>query len=190
MSVSVLMKRAGEALADAVEAALERLGQRDAVFVCGGGNNGGDGFVAAELLRKRGYDVAIVCLADHFSEGCAEAKATYGGEILARIPRRIYSVTVDCLFGTGLSRPVDRENADLVSFINSGRYVIACDIPTGLSDGGIAFSPCVKAKETVCMGQLKTALILSDGADLSGKSPSRTSAFPRKTVRKFGKIET
>ncbi len=167
--VAVLMERAGHSLASAVKEALARLGQRDAVFVCGGGNNGGDGFVAAERLREEGYEVAAVCLAETFSDACLAAKMAYGGEILQRIPRRVYSVTVDCLFGTGLSRPPEGKNADLVHFINSGRYVIACDIPTGLAEGGIAFSPCVRADETVCMGQLKTALILSDGADTAGK---------------------
>lgn len=167
--VSALMERAGRSLASAVREALIRLGQRDAVFVCGGGNNGGDGFAAAECLRKEGYEVAVLCLAERVSDACRTAKMAYGGEILKRVPRRVYSVTVDCLFGTGLSRPPEGENADLVQFINSGRYVIACDVPTGLAEGGVALSPCVRADETVCMGQLKTALILSDGADVAGK---------------------
>lgn len=167
--VSVLMQRAGNALAEAVKNALSRLGQRDAVFVCGGGNNGGDGFVAAEVLRRDNFEVSVLCLAEHFSEASVAAKMAYRGEIFQKIPRRVYSVTVDCLFGTGLSRPVEGKNADLVNFINSGKYVIACDLPTGLFEGGIAHAPCVKADETVSMGQLKSALILSDGADVAGK---------------------
>lgn len=167
--VSVLMQRAGTALAEAVKYALCRLGQRDVVFVCGGGNNGGDGFVAAEILRGENFEVFVLCLATHFSEASSVAKSAYKGEIFQKIPRRIFSVTVDCLFGTGLSRPVDGENADLVNFINSGRYIVACDLPTGLFEGGITHAPCVKADETVSMGQLKSALILSDGADVAGR---------------------
>ncbi len=168
-AVLALMQRAGKALAEAVKAALGRLGQNDAIFVCGGGNNGGDGFTAAELLRAEGNEIAVLCLAERFSESCKAVKDAYQGELFRMIPRRIYSVTVDCLFGTGLTRAPEDENADLVNFINSGRYVIACDLPSGLTEGGIAFSPCVKADETLCLGQLKTALILSDGADMAGR---------------------
>ena len=86
------------------------------------------------------------------------------------MPRRRYAVVVDCLFGTGLSRPAEGENAALIGWMNAcGAYVIACDIPSGLSSGGIALGPCVCADETVTMGQLKECLILSDGADNAGK---------------------
>ena len=54
-----LMERAGTALADAVEAAMARLGVSDALFVCGGGNNGGDGFVAARILLERGKEAPV-----------------------------------------------------------------------------------------------------------------------------------
>ncbi len=164
-----LMRRAGRALADAVEEALRRLHASDAVLVCGGGNNGGDGFIAAELLRERGYDICVLCLAERLSPDCAAAKSAYKGEILQRIPRRVYSVAVDCLFGTGLSRPVEGTDRDLVQFINSARYIVACDLPTGLMEGGIASDPCVMADETVSMGQLKSTLILADGTDCAGK---------------------
>lgn len=167
-NAATLMERAGSALAGKVKAAMERLGVRDAIFVCGGGNNGGDGFVAAEELLKEGFDVAVLCLAERFSGDCKAAKEKYRGEILGRIPRRKYAVAVDCLFGTGLTRPIEGENAALVEFISHADHVIACDIPSGLTDGGIASEICVKADETVCMGQLKTALLLADGADMGG----------------------
>lgn len=164
-----LMERAGEALADAVRAALSRARGGDALFVCGGGNNGGDGFVAARILHEAGEDVAVLCTAKAFSSDCAAVKAKYKGELLCRIPRRRYAVIVDCLFGTGLSRAIEGEDAALVSFINgSGAYVVACDLPSGLKEGGIAGEVCVRADETVTMGQLKQALLLSDGADVCG----------------------
>ena len=165
-----LMERAGEALAKAVSARLGSAGGGDVLFVCGGGNNGGDGFVAARLLREAGEDVAVLCLAKKFSPDCAAVKAKYKGEILGRIPRRRYAVLVDCLFGTGFKRPAEGEDAALVSFLNtSGGHVIACDLPSGLSAGGVAFEPCVRADETVTMGAYKQALLLSDGADVAGK---------------------
>lgn len=167
---AVLMERAGAALARAVSEAMARLGVGDALFVCGGGNNGGDGFVAARILHEAGEDVAVLCLAEKFSTDCAAVREKYRGEFFARIPRRRYAVVVDCLFGTGLARPIEGESAALVSFINgSGAYVIACDLPSGLTEGGIAGETCVRADETVTMGQMKSALLLSDGADLAGK---------------------
>ena len=72
-----LMERAGRALADAVEAAMERLGISDVLFVCGGGNNGGDGFVAARILLERGLDAAVLCLAEKFSPDCAAEKERF-----------------------------------------------------------------------------------------------------------------
>ncbi len=166
----VLMERAGEALADTMERAAQNLNVGDMLFVCGGGKNGGDGFVAARILAERGYDVAVLCLAERFSEACNAAKSKFGGEILGRIPRRRYALIADCLFGTGLDRAPEGDAAALIRFINeSGAYVVACDLPSGLSAGGIAFEPCVCANETVSMGQLKEALLLADGADTAGK---------------------
>ena len=62
-----LMERAGIALADAVEGTMDRLGVLEALFVCGGGNNGGDGFVAARILSERGKETAVLCMAEKFS---------------------------------------------------------------------------------------------------------------------------
>ena len=165
-----LMERAGQALAHAVAQAMEKKGASDVLFVCGGGNNGGDGFVAARILSENGEDVSVLCLAEKFSSDCAAMRDKYKGEVFGRIPRRRYGVIVDCLFGTGLSRPIDGENKMLVDFINgSGAYIIACDLPSGLQECGIAPEVCVRADETVSMGQMKQALAMADGVDYCGK---------------------
>ena len=164
-----LMERAGKALADVVERAMARH-EADALFVCGGGNNGGDGFVAARILSERGKDVSVLCLADKFSDECLRAKERFCGEILGRMPRRRYALIVDCIFGTGLTRAPEGAAKELIEFItNSGAYVISCDLPSGLSENGIAFEACVVADETVVMSQVKNALLLADGADVAGK---------------------
>ena len=165
-----LMRRAGEALAARVQAAMQRLGLNDCLFVCGGGNNGGDGFVAAQILLERGADVAVLSFAQQFSAACAWAKDNYRGELLCRMPRRFYPLIVDCVFGTGLNRAPEGDGAALIEFINnSGAHIIACDLPSGLSEGGIANTPCVLANETVTFGGLKHALVLADGADVAGE---------------------
>ncbi len=165
----VLMERAGKALADRVCAVMREKGIGDVLFVCGGGNNGGDGFVAARYVREGGYDADVICLAQKFSPDCAVQKEKFGA-CMGRIPRRRYALIVDCLFGTGLTRAIEGDGANLVSFINqSGAYVIACDVPSGLAEGGVALDPCVRADETLTIGQLKEALLLADGADMAGK---------------------
>lgn len=164
-----LMERAGTALADAVEAAMARLGVPDALFVCGGGNNGGDGFVAARVLLERGKEAAVLCLAEKFSPDCAAEKARFQGEILGVIPRRRYALVVDCILGTGLSRAPEGAAKQLIEFCGSASYVISADLPSGLSENGIALTPCVRADETVTMGLVKRCLLMADGPDVCGK---------------------
>ena len=164
-----LMERAGTALADAVEAAMGRLGVSDALFVCGGGNNGGDGFVAARVLLERGKEAAVLCLAEKFSPDCAAEKARFSGEILSVIPRRRYALVVDCILGTGLSRAPEGAAKQLIEFCGSASYVISADLPSGLSENGIALTPCVRADETVTMGLAKRCLLMADGPDVCGK---------------------
>ncbi len=164
----MLMERAGKELADRVCAVMRKKGIGDVLFVCGGGNNGGDGFVAARYVREGGYDADVICLAQKFSSDCAVQKEKFGA-CMGRIPRRRYALIVDCLFGTGLTRAIEGDGANLVSFINqSGAYVIACDVPSGLAEGGVTLDPCVRADETLTIGQLKEALLLADGADMAG----------------------
>ncbi len=165
-----LMERAGRQLAEGVLRVMREKQIPDVLFVCGGGNNGGDGYVAARILEMQGVDVAVLCLARKFSHDCAEAAKQYKGVLFGRIPRRRYALIADCIFGTGLkSAPAD-EAAALIDFINaSGAYVVSCDLPSGLSENGVALSPCVKADETLTVGGMKNALFLADGADIAGK---------------------
>lgn len=168
---SVLMERAGEALADRVEKAMEKTGADEALFVCGGGNNGGDGFVAARILREHGKHAEVLCLSRKFSADCLAAKEKFGGEIMGKIPRRRYALVADCVLGTGLDRAPEGNAAALIDFINAcGAYVVSADLPSGLSENGVALSLCVRADETVCMGLMKNALLMCDGADFSGKT--------------------
>ena len=78
-----LMERAGEALAAEAE---KMCPEGEIVFVCGGGNNGGDGFVAARLLLKKGREIFAVCVADRFTEECRKNRAAFekaGGEVFS-----------------------------------------------------------------------------------------------------------
>lgn len=163
-----LMERAGRAIAEEVKGRITDKNQVVAV-VCGGGNNGGDGFVVARLLKEEGFSVCAVCRAKTFSPECEEMKNRYVGEILSTLPQADF--VVDALFGTGLSREVTGENAELIEEINaSGAFVISADIPSGLNgDNGLMMGACVRADVTVAIGGLKTGLFLADGRDCCGE---------------------
>ena len=99
----LLMERAGAALAEKAE----RLCPEGGILcVCGGGNNGGDGFVCARILLQKGLSVEALCVADKFSADCKKNRDEFeklGGEVYSVFPRKRFALIVDCLFGTGFS---------------------------------------------------------------------------------------
>lgn len=167
-----LMERAGEALA----AEAEKMCPKDGgvAVVCGGGNNGGDGFVCARLLLQRGFDVVAVCTAERFSEECETNKREFeklGGAVLSVFPRKRFFLVVDCLFGTGFRGELEGLDGAAADFINSAGFkVLSADIPSGVrGDGGSAAKRAVKAQRTLCIGEYKAGVFLGDGIDLAGE---------------------
>lgn len=170
-----LMERAGIALADEAE----RLAPAGEILcVCGGGNNGGDGFVCARILKERGRVVTTACYAEKYSSDCAVNREKWracGGEILSDIPcGKVYALIVDCLFGTGLRGGLEGENERWVAEINAqkkrGAKVLSADIPSGLcGDNGIAKGGAVCADVTLCIGEIKAGVLMADGLDLAGE---------------------
>ncbi len=164
----VLMKRAGRALADEVQEAAARLGVKDVLFVCGTGNNGGDGYVAARELLSRGLEVSVFSFFGELSAGCRREKKRFTGKTVRSVSGRLI---VDCIFGTGLNRKLQGEFASVVKKINSGgAYVISADIPSGINgDNGLVMGAAVKADLTVAFGYPKIGCVIGDGIDYSGK---------------------
>lgn len=167
-----LMERAGAALAAEAERMCPAGG--DVLCVCGGGNNGGDGFVCARLLLRKGISVAVLCTAEKFSAECKRNKEEFeksGGEVYSVFPRRRFSLVVDCLFGTGFSGELRGKDAVAADYINaSGAKVLSADIPSGVSgNSGIAAEKAVRADKTLCIGEYKAGVFLGDGIDLSGE---------------------
>lgn len=167
-----LMEKAGRAVADAVTRRV-RPGQR-VVVLCGPGNNGGDGFVAARLLKERGCHVALALAGERaaLTGDAALAAETWAGPIekIGAIGPAQHDLVVDALFGAGLSRPIMGELAALVELVNSaGRPVIAIDVPSGLQgDTGLVEGPAVRAAETVTFFRLKPGHLLQPGRALCG----------------------
>ena len=103
-----LMERAGAAAAEIIWRAG---GKRDLLVLCGPGNNGGDGFVIARLLRARGVPVRVAALGESRTDSGMKARAAWGGSIESVVEAAPATQIVDALFGTGLSRGLDAEVA-------------------------------------------------------------------------------
>ena len=167
-TAAVLMERAGLAV---FEEALKFADSGDVLVVCGYGNNGGDGFVAARHLVKRGFNASVICAGrprpfsreagDNFKAlletGCAP-KAVFDARGADEAFRRAkYPLAIDALFGTGIKGPLDAFYCALIEKINSsGAAVIAVDLPSGLdADTGEPCPVAVRASRTVALGLAK-----------------------------------
>ncbi|HEY4168295.1 MAG TPA: NAD(P)H-hydrate dehydratase [Reyranella sp.] len=149
---SVLMEAAGWAVADAV---IARYPKQLVLALCGPGNNGGDGFVAARHLANRGWPVTLALLkgAGDLRGDAAWAASLWTGPVvspsLALLDRR--PLVIDALFGAGLTRPIEGIAAELIERIDRDRLsVVAVDVPSGLhGDTGEIMGAAPHAEETV-----------------------------------------
>ena len=166
----MLMERAGQALCKQADI-LAKNGE--VLCVCGGGNNGGDGFVCARLLREMGRSVECLLVGEARSDLCKENFALWaqsGGITHTDIPfQKRYALIVDCLYGTGFHGTL--EQTDLINYIvGSGAKVLSADIPSGVNgDNGKVEGLAVCADVTLAIGEKKAGLYLGDGMDFSGE---------------------
>ena len=164
---AVLMENAGRSVAD--EVSLRFPDASRVAILCGPGNNGGDGFVAACRLLERGYFVRLGFDGDPSAlpADAAEMAARYSGTIQPLDPALFdhADVIVDGLFGAGLARPLDGKLANLVGAANaSGVPVIAIDVPSGV-DGttGMVLGTAIHALSTVTFFRFKPGHLLMPG---------------------------
>ncbi len=195
-----LMERAGAGVVEAVFEEWPELGQgaHRVVVLCGPGNNGGDGFVVARILRERGWEVEVFLYGDperlppdakinhdRWQEQDRVLSLTNEGFPDANEKHR--DLYVDALFGTGLTRPVEGELARILTKLRlaiwpferscreTERYV-AVDIPSALcSDSGKVLEAAdtqlahFRADLTVSFHMAKLGHFLEDGPDVCGK---------------------
>lgn len=183
----VLMERAGAGATRVLLEnfpALRRKGAR-ALIVAGKGNNGGDGFVIARLLRKRGVKAEVVLLgraadvsgdAERNLRAFARGRGAIGelasgadlGPLARGLERAV--VVVDAIFGTGLNSPVRGLQAEAIEMINaSGVPVFAVDIPSGLdANTGLPLGSCIQAEATATFGFAKIGQVLHPGTQFTG----------------------
>lgn len=158
--VETLMERAGAALADA---AFRFAGPMPALILCGPGNNGGDGYVAARHLAEKGVDVRVAALTEPRSTAAARARGQWKGEVeqlsSTTAPRPL---VIDCLFGTGLKNSLEDHVSEQLSRLCAASILrIACDLPSGVdTDSGSVLSPVPTYDMTVAFGALKPAHLL------------------------------
>ncbi|MFV1918036.1 NAD(P)H-hydrate dehydratase [Sphingomonas sp. MJ1 (PH-R8)] len=167
VSQSELMERASLAVAREVA----RLGAGQPVLVlAGSGNNGGDAYGVARLLRDWGHDVAVAAIGRPKSGAAAANAAAWQGqvEILEQVSPR--PVLVDGLFGTGMSRALDAPvAAQLARLVAAASVSVAIDIPSGIeTDTGRDLGAPDGMTATVALGALKPAHLLDAGLSKCG----------------------
>ena len=159
-SVEQLMERAGAALA---EAAYRFAGPMPALILCGPGNNGGDGYVAARHLAARGVAVRVAAMSEPGSAAAKWARGQWSGEVEALADSAAPApLLIDCLFGTGLKRGLEDVVSRQLSRLSDAALVkLACDLPSGVeSDSGAELSQVPAFDMTVTFGALKPAHLL------------------------------
>ncbi|MEM6907700.1 MAG: NAD(P)H-hydrate dehydratase [Pseudomonadota bacterium] len=134
-SVSELMEVAGSGAAEWVR---RIAAGRSVTVVCGPGNNGGDGYVIARRLNEAGNDVRVIAPVEPITEAAQVARGRWAGDVRTAGDRSARGVLVDCLFGSGLSRPLSGEHALLLRDLAARHTLaVAVDLPSGVaSDSG------------------------------------------------------
>ncbi len=171
-----LMERAGHAAYDVMNQSFP--GISSLYVVCGGGNNGGDGYVLARLAHLKGINVRVDYLGnlDNLS---ACARKAYDLAVKAGVAVAPYDdegefeadLIVDAIFGIGLSGKVRSKESELINNLNaSGLPILAIDTPSGLdADRGVVLGHCIKATVTVTFIGIKQGMITADGMDCCGE---------------------
>lgn len=191
----LLMEHAGLAIVSVLAGRVPDLPRRHVAIACGGGNNGGDGFVVARLLARRGCRVDVIALrALEEYRGDARTNldalaylpvkltfATSAGELERAWERcAAAQVVLDAVLGTGARGGLSPLLAAAVETINrSCGEVLAVDVPTGVdADSGRTEGPAVRAACTVTMGLPKPGFFHPPGSELAGQVYVADLGFP------------
>ncbi|MBO9711795.1 NAD(P)H-hydrate dehydratase [Sphingomonas sp.] len=162
-----VMERAGAAVArEVVRFALGR----PVLVLAGPGNNGGDAYVCARLLQTAGLDVAVAALGDPKPGSAAEMAYRWTGPVASLYEARARPVIVDGLFGTGMTRPLERSVQAIFNHLcHDADLVVAIDLPSGLDTDSGAHLGAPRVDVTVALGALKPAHLTGAGLDCCGE---------------------
>jgi len=201
-----LMENAGRSVAEFIAGRFARLERRRIVVLCGKGNNGGDGFVAARHLREMGANVAVYLFAEPAELKGDAAKnlerwRQASGELhLVRDSKEwgtskaglgTADVILDALLGTGVRGAVEGLLAEAIVDVNRHdpmQTVVAVDIPSGLNaDSGEFSASCVRADFTVTFTSPKVGMFCGNAESMVGELVLREIGSPRELVSEIGK---
>lgn len=178
---AVLMENAGRILAESIAAEIPPHKRKKILLVCGRGNNGGDGFVAARHLWSKGYHIKVflTCRQEELREG-----AKLSADILHNLDIPVFDLhrddvlqefrrdvrdclaIVDGIFGTGLNAPLQPFDQNIISLINGNPSIVyAVDIPSGLAGNGELFGTPIKATKTITFGYPKVGFYRDDNEE-------------------------
>ncbi|MCT7564149.1 NAD(P)H-hydrate dehydratase [Aliarcobacter butzleri] len=168
LNEDILMEHAASSMCSYIEDIFEE--NKSVLIVCGSGNNGADGLALARLLHKK-FDVNLYLASEPKS---SMAKLQYKRVKTLNIKEvdEVFEadIIVDCLFGTGLNKPLDEKYLNLIDSLNSNSsFKIACDIPSGINNLGQINSSTFQADVTITMGALKTSLFTDLAKDYVGE---------------------
>lgn len=167
-SVETLMRIAGLGAAEWV---WRVSAGRSVTILCGPGNNGGDGYVIAEAIRERGGQVTVVAPVSPKTDAARDARTRYHGAVLGADAEVHGDVFVDCLYGSGLTRPLSPEDlALLLRLAKAHHHRIALDLPSGVqSDTGMLLNHGLPDYDaTLALGAWKFAHFLMPAAAMMG----------------------
>lgn len=159
VTVDALMLRAGQA----ADEMIWRIGGNTPTLVlCGPGNNGGDGYVIAQFLRGKGVAVTVAALTEPRTDAARNARVGYDGEVIAMADARPMPQVIDCLFGSGLTRPIDAAVWSVfVSLITKAKRSVAVDLPSGAdADRAIWLNDPLPFDHVLALGAWKYAHLL------------------------------
>ena len=191
----VLMENAARAVSDAAWTLLDGQAGRSVLILCGGGNNGGDGFAAARHLHNRGIAVTMGITTDP-SRYTGDAKVNY--DAIRRMGITCQSATpqwiaqqrcdlvLDAIFGTGLTQPPRPPFEQIAASVNGwGRRVLAVDIPSGLDcDTGLPLGSCIRAMQTVTFVAEKVGFAAAGSAAFTGEILIGDIGCPRELIER------
>ena len=195
VEVVMLMENAGRATAAMARQMLQgtTIAKRVACLV-GGGNNGGDGMVAARHLVNWGATVEVIVGTAKDRMKSVPLRQLHilekmGIPILTTdYAMRDYDLLIDGLIGYGLEgNPRDRVATIIKDANLSGRPILALDIPSGMNaTSGEAYDPCIKATATLTLALPKTGFLAPGGSQYMGDLYLADISIPRQVYRSFG----
>ncbi|WP_340315399.1 NAD(P)H-hydrate dehydratase [Rhizorhabdus argentea] len=181
VTVEQAMERAGSAVADV---AWRYAGRAPTLILCGPGNNGGDGYVIARLLKARGVSVRVAASSEPRSDAARAMRSRWDGVVEPLADAQPAPVIIDALFGTGLARPLDAAVAEpLARLAKAATRRIAVDLPSGVgTDDGALLGPAIRYDVTVALAVLKPAHRLQPAAALMGRLVVADIGIPGKSL--------